>query len=367
MTSIGSPKHPRSGSTLVVDEAWTNTRAWALLAVPIVLVNLVLGAGVAWSTVATAERSITEIGELDAGGRHVLRLVPTASETLPAALCERLRVLNGVHAAYGVGDAAPTRLATGALVTTQQATPGLGDYLDLPPRSRGGSHVLTGATVAARNGFVTGGSLAFDDAAPGALAGKVVTTTRLPQTPRTTALDDSVIIELPTGAPATECRVEPVAGARLDLAAALPAVAAPEVDVRAVPLRPDIELEDEPDRRLAALPGNLLTLGAGAVAGLLLLAWWFIRRAEWALYRTFGMSTVALGALALAEWTIACGAPLVLGGLWGLAATSPGTVDLAYHLAALNLTTTVLITLTAVGAWTAYTRAFSAALALRGL
>lgn len=337
-----------------------------MLTIPLMTVAVALGAGVTWTTVDTADRSVREIRELDTAGRDVLRLLPVSSDTLPAALCHALQGVDGVDVAYGMGAVDQARLATGVLVTTQEATAGARRYLRLPPPRWPGAQVLTGATLSEREGFVSGGWLQFAADQTTIAAGQVARTTTLAQTARTTAVDDSVILELPLRGAATECRIEPVAGARLDVAAALPALAASTAETRVLPLRPDIETEDEPDRRLASIPGNLTTVGAGAVTALLVLAWWYVRRAEWALYRTFGLRMPAIGAIALLEWAIVCGLPLVVGGAWGIAASTPGSVDIAYELAALNLAAAGLISVAVVALWTAYARAFSAALALRG-
>lgn len=348
-------------------EACANTRAWATLAIPFGLLSLGLGFVVTWPTVTTAERSIAEITALDEGGRQVLRVVPPQGTPIPAGFCDRLQALDSVAAAYGIGEIEQARLSTGALITVQEATAGIDNYLHLSRTEYAGTTALAGSSVSERNGFVDGAWVQFGELAPPTLAGRFAQTVVVDQSERTTNLDDSLIVDLPLSGSAIECRVEPVPGARLDLAGGLPALSSSGDRLEVAPLRPDIETEDEPDRRLAGLPGNLATLGSGILLGLVMLSWWYIRRAEWALYRTYGLSTAALGVLGLLEWALVCALPLVVGGLWGIAATTPGSIEVAYRLAAANLVITGLVSATAIGLWTAFTRAFSPALALRGL
>lgn len=350
---------------LALSEATANARVWAILTVPLGALSLMLGAGLTWSTAEAANDSLTEIEMLRSTGRHVLRVIPVGEKMLPAAFCEQLRSVRSIHASYGVGPVGQTLLSTGVSVTTQQATAGIWDFLDVLPIDNGARGALTGATVSDRNGLVDGGWLEFADLRGDGVA-EVAQTRVLELSPRTTSFDDSVILDLPLSAEVSECRVEPVAGTRIDVATALAALTPAEA-VAVVSLRPDIEDVDEPDRRLMALPGSLATGGAGVVGGLGILGWWFIRRAEWALYRTFGLSLTAIWLLASLEWFIVCCAPMVIGGLWGIAATTTGTADLAYRLAAFNLIAALLIALATTALWGGYIQAFSTNLALRGL
>lgn len=356
----------RAGPGALAREALANVRAWGALSVVIVLVAAGLGAYVTWSSADVAQRSMVEAGELDEAGRQVLRLVPDEG-LLPAAACEALRANDAIAAAYGVGQVTQARLASGALVTVQDATDGVWDYLSLVQPGSTDLWVISGASVSEREGLVDAGWLAFGDGGPPSTAGQLVQTTVLDAGPRTGNLDDSIVVTLSTTGLAAECRVEPVDGARDELVAGLAASVGGAATVRTLPLREDLEAVDEPERLLRAVPGNLATLGAGGIVGLLVLAWWFVRRAEWALYRTFGVGTAGVAAVALAEWVAVCGLPLVVGGLWGIALTEPGSVDLAYELAGLNLAIAGLVALAAVGLWCAYSRVASSALALRGM
>lgn len=356
----------RRGALLITAEAVRNVRAWAALTGSLIVLSAVLGAVLSWSTATTADRSARQIADLDDGGRQVLRIVPSAAR-LPAAFCDRLRALPSVSAAYGIGSLGRARLSTRSAVTTLAATAGVYDYFGVAVSAKRGATVLAGATVTERNGFVDGGWTRFDSTGPSRSGSHHVTTRTLEQTPRTGDVDDVIIVDLALSASAVECRVEPVDGAREALAASLAALAPRDSAVRVVSLRPDIELADEPDRRLASLPGNLATLAVGGSMSLALAAWWFVRRAEWALYRAFGMTSLGLGALALVEWLLVCGLPMAAGGAWGLAATPAGSVDTAYMLAASNLAVAIAITLTTVGAWSMYLRVFSPSLALRGM
>lgn len=355
----------RAGPGILVREALANVRAWRALAILLAVAAAGLGGFVSWSSASTVDRNVRAAAELDDAGRQVLRLIGVDGP-LPAAACESLRGIDTVAAAYGVGPISQARLSTGALVTVQQATAGIARYLGVQDRDRVESWVLTGATLSEREGLIDDGWLAFGPVAPDGLAGRVVTTERLEARPRTQNLDDSVIISLMPDQEADECRVEPVAGARPALVVGLTAVVS-GIPVRVLPLREDIEIVDEPERRMRAVPGDLATFGAGGVLAVLVLGWWFVRRSEWALYRTFGLGVWGIAALAVVEWLVVCGVPLGLGGLWGLALVTPGSVDLGYTVALLNLGSSTLVASVAVGLWVGYARIASAALALRGI
>lgn len=359
-----------SNARFLLREPWSNVTGWKAVALLIAIASAALGAGVAWSTVTTADRSLGEIAVLEETGRHVLRVVPTggsAGGRLPGAFCDGLQSIDAVRASYGLVDTDQLRLVTGELVTRQRVTPGVLGYLHREASSAAEPALLIGATIASRLGAVDGSYVRFAADAPAEISSRTSRAGVLASTPRTDDLDDSVIEIVAPTEPVSECRVEPEPSAKAQLAAALPALAPADSDVEVVALRPEIETQDEPDRRLLVLPGDLATRGAAMLAGLVLVAWWYIRRAEWALYRTFGMSTRAMGALAVLEWLIVCAAPMLLGGLWGIAVSTPGAEDVAYRLAGMNLAVAILLTAVAPGLWAAVGRLSSTNLALRGM
>lgn len=351
---------------LSVQEALGNVRGWLTVATLIAILAAAVGAAITSHTVHSAEADVTQIETLQLEGRHVLRVVPQAGR-IDSAFCDGLQANSAVLSSYAVLEVRQVGLTIGQAVTTQLVTAGFLRYFDVASHAVPGSmpRAIVGSTLAGRLGIVDGGWIAFNTDAPLGLAGQVVTTQVLPQTLRSTSVDDSVVIVHAPTMGATECIVEPQPAARTDLAASIDALASVAVDV--LPLDPDIAAQTEPDRRLAALPADIVTLGGSGVAILALLAWWFLRRAEWALYRAFGMRSGALVGIAVAEWTGVIAIPMLIGGAWGIAFTRTGTAELAYHLGIDNLAVALVISSAAVGVWSAYSVSSSVNLALRGM
>jgi len=279
----------------------------------------------------------------------VLR-VDAVDRSLPATHCDGLESFALIRAAFGVISTRQLRLSTGTTVTVQEVTPGFGRFVGTPGTAQAASRdALVGGTIAARIGATDGGWLSFD-VPSSRLAAAVLTTDVLAVSPRTSAFDDSVVITQPA--------------ARAELAGSLGAVAPERVTISAY--RPDIETETEPDRRLAALPGNLLTIGGAGLLALTLLGWWFVRRAEWALYRSFGVGALGLVGVAVTEWAIAVGGPVLAGGMWALAASDVSVELVAVQLGLANLAVTVVASFLAVGLWIAYVPRASVNILLRG-
>jgi hypothetical protein len=350
----------------ILYEGVANIRGWAVAAVVIGAIAAGIGGATAWSSAHTADDSLAAIAHLELRGRHTVRVVPAGS--VPAAACDRIQSVQSVSAAFAIVRTTTARTTLGATLTVQFATPGIANFLGLPTSQAGRvDAVFAGATAAARYGLVTGGTLRFASGAPAGLAGKTVTTFQLPQSPRTSTLDDSILVLVPPSGAVDSCIVDIAPEAKTTLGRGLAAMFPHPDAVGVLPYNAAIETVDEPDRRLHAVPADVVTLGGAGLLVVLTLGWWFARRGEWALYRVLGIAAGRLTAIAAIEWLIVIAVPMMIGGAAGLVAAGADTARLALELGALNLAIGVLAASVAIGLWTAYVASVSVFRTLRGL
>lgn len=356
-----------SRARFLVAEARSNVLAGSVVALLVVIVAGLASGLLVSTTVRTAANALDRQSYLDASGRQVLRVLPTGREQVSAAFCESLGALDGVRSAFGLLHGPRARLANGVLTSTQAVTTGFAQYASAPaPLLEWDRWVYVGSSLALRAGVADAG---WAHVIAGTQQGgsSVMRVRVLPPTVRNQEVDDTVVMMLPVAGAVAECRVDPEAASRTSIVIGIPALAPAGQPVVVQPLRPDIERNREPENQLADLAGSLLAYSTGALCGLCCLGWWYVRRVEWALYRSFGLGFSSLALLAVLEWAMVTGAPMAIGAAWGLAVARPGTSSSAYHLALWSLAIAIALSLSIVGIWVAYLRRSSTAQALRGM
>jgi hypothetical protein len=244
-------------------------------------------------------------------GAHVLVVMTTDGSDLPAARCDELNSVSGVLSAGAVigADRVDAALPDLRRITVLSATPGLPAIYwpgDPPPRDAG---LAAGASVAADLGLVAGAVLPVTgDGGPRDLP----IASAPGHSPRAQDNDLVLVQVVPPIGRTTECLVEAAPGAARSVEAALvgwfPGGATSIQPYFSVP-----ETGRNPQQEFGSRLSLWLPIAAGVLVALTVLAWWAVRRAEFALYAVMGLRPPGLALMLLTEWTVLCLLPGCIG------------------------------------------------------
>ena len=302
--------------------AWTEARAnVASAGLPVLLIRLVAfaaAAGLSWVSITAADHAIDAAARLDDDGRQLLIVnARSASDPVDAGYCARLAGLEGVRTSGGTLVEGNVRLASGQDVPLVRVTSGLSKVV--APTLRRPSPVLLGGTLAGEVGIPSAGArvgvVGDDDVVD------VATAVPLPVTGRSESFDDGLLVVDASLEQVDTCYVEPSPRERDAVIAAIGSLAPPDRPVVVVPFRDDLERDRSPERDLARAAGGPLSAVIAVVLGLVPAAWWYARRQELVLYRTFGLAIGQLRLLLAYEWLATVGVAVVAGTAWATWAT----------------------------------------------
>lgn len=305
-------RHGRRPVLVVWREAKSNVASSPIAAAVIRAASFLVAGMLCWASTTAADAALDAARTLDHEGRQLLVVSrETGDAGVPAAYCEALRRLPGVVASGGADTASTVRLTTGQDVPIQIVTPGFLAVLDEPITA--GPALRLGGTLADDLGANDGPSriVIADGAEP-----ETVVVAPLPIGPRTGSIDDSLVAVAPPLGTVDTCIVEPEVEARAGLVASIASLSPPTVPVIVLAFREDLERDRSPERDLARVSGGPLTLVVAALLALTLMAWWYARRQELTLYRTFGLAGRHLRALLMFEWILVVFLPAVAGAAW---------------------------------------------------
>lgn len=349
----------------VLEEAAANIIAWAMA---VCLVIFTIGFASALATtrnITTAANAYNEIERMDTAGRHVLVVSPAIpGESLIASYCDSLRNRGGIKTAFGVGSGPIVKLGNGYNAPVMFTTKGFADFVSAPPTPTG---LYVGASLAKLAGIENDSWVSLPRITGLNVARSVQVASTLSQSTRTANFDDSLVVVIPpTEIAVDECWVETESPVPQGITGSIGNVANNGLHTAIRPLKADLANRTEPEVTLAAVPGDLTSIMVGAGAAVILLAWWYIRRAEWALYRSFGIGTVRLVGVASAEWLTVIALAQIIGAFWGTAIAGTGHYYSAYLLGAKNVVMSVLVSAIAVPLWAGWLSRASVARVLRG-
>lgn len=342
-------------------EARANVWAWrALTSVVAIAACGVVGIGFLSTSRSAADAA--RLGRaLDLAGRQVLVLNSPVGETLSAVTCERLRALPQAKAAFALSpDPGLADLGAAGRVTVLRASPGLADYFGVATGP--GRAVYAGPGLAERAGLVTGAQVSMVlDGAPS----EPVPVTVVERSPRTGLIDDAIVVVDATAFGAEQCFVEAVPGSRAPLVVAIPAFLPYGSALRSEPLDAVLEADGRPERHLADLAGGFRVWSGALLLLALPLALWFARRAEWALYSSFGVARSRVVLIAAIEWWLIVGLPGLLAGMWGVLWSPTDAGAVPFVVASWNAVAMLAVGIGVVPLWAAYLRSSPAVEALK--
>lgn len=342
--------HGRSTSRALLSEAWSNLWAWRTVTIPFAILIAVISGFTLLRTandVASAQRSARS---LDEQGRQVL-FVRSAGSTLSARSCERVRSSGSVRTAFALAaETEVVRTSLGSRVTLLEVSPSFVDFVETLATTVRPDSVLVGESLAERSGLVDGALLSVERDG----TTRIERVTVLSRSPRTGFFDDAVVVIDASDFGAERCVVEAEPGHRPSISESLPSLFAANPPAVVEPFDPVLESNTTPERELAASGGDVGVVGAGLLMGLLVLASWYVRRAEWAIYRSLGLRLVGIAAMALIEWIVLIGVPIASAGLWTTLAAPTDTGSTPVSIGAWNLVAAASVAFLAVPAWITY-------------
>lgn len=347
----------------IAHEARENVVAWAGVA----LLGAAMVAGLALAVshrgVRLAGAAYAEVARLDSAGRNVLRVVADGGGKLPSRYCDSLGHIAVTRSAFGLSTGPRLRLANGVVASSFVVTPGATRFLRVTPR---GHETYIGAGLARRAGITEGGWTSFATARSLVSPGGVREISVVTDADRTRSFDDAVVVlKSPSSGVSDECWVEAAPGASALLSAAIGNLSADGARISVVPLRPDLPSGADQESELRGLPGELSAVSAGLLSTLWVLAIWFVRRQEWALYQSFGIRRRAMIGIALSEWAVLAALPLMLGTAWGVATAGTHLDGRAYRIGLANGAVALALSLVAVPLWCVFLHRSSVARTLR--
>lgn len=342
-------------------EACHNVAAWAVVSLGCITLVAGLALAVSRDGVRRAGTAFSVMAELDGAGRDVVRVVAQERGLLPSAFCDSLGSMSVARSSFGITPGPRLRLANGVVASSFVVTPGAARYLR--PRSPNAGSMI-GKVLARKAGLTEGSWLSFGIRRRAA-GPEARTVSLISGSERSRSFDDAALLVKPPTGGSSECWVEAVRGGSGQLSSAIGNLGPSGVRIAVVPLRPDLAVRGDPEATLRRLPGELNTLTAGLVSAVIVLAFWFIRRQEWALYRSFGTQRPVVLGIALVEWIALAAVPLAIGTAWGVATAGANLDERAYRLGATNAAVALLVSLCAVPLWATYLRVASVVGTLR--
>jgi hypothetical protein len=253
-------------------------------------------------------------------GSHVFVVTAVDRAELPAARCDELNSVSGVGSAGAIVDVeqAHARLPDFRYLALASVTPGLPAIYWPRGVTAADAGVTAGASVAEDLGLVPGALL------PVAVGGEPrdlpIAVVSEPS-PRAQQHDLALVQVVPPAGVTLECLVEARPGAARAVEAALIGWF-PGVTTTVTPFLAAPDTGRTPQQEFDARLSLWLPVAAGALVALVVLAWWTIRRAEFALYAVMGLRPAGLALMLAIEWAVLCLLPAAVGITNALGATA---------------------------------------------
>jgi hypothetical protein len=293
-------------TSVILREAYANVLAHRVLATIVVLIAAVAPLTAVVLDLSEVHGSNQREGELTARGAMVFSVTTADRRPLPAARCDELGSVAGISSAGGITrlELVHSALPDGRFLSFASATPGLAAVLWPGVAPRDG--VVVGAAIASELGLVAGATLPLEYGVELEVGTVAAPSTRSPD-------HDLLVLEsVPPVGNTFECLVESEPGARARVEALLLgwfSGAATAVTPYFLPPDTGRSPQAEVNERSSAW----FPVAAATLVGLGMLAWWAIRRAEFALYGVMGLDRRGLLRMLVAEWAVLCLLPGAVG------------------------------------------------------
>lgn len=340
-------------------EAVTNLWTWRAITIPLTLIMSILVGGYFTSTAGSVSASEQDAINKDLAGRYVIT-VGADGQPIESTICERMRNVDGVLTSFALADEyTPHRLGNKVRASVADVSPGFIDYVDAGMNLQGQkSSVLIGADIAERAGLVTGAHVRLEAENPIAANQESNTDHQvvvIDRTVRTGLSDDLIATVNADSFLARYCIVESRPGASADIATGIRAlVPGGSASVNAL----DAALEDDrtPETSIRSAIGGPVVWMAGLLFSLIPLAFWYVRRAEWALFFAFGVNMRWHTIATVVEWLLLVALPVTLGVAWAIVLSPATTSWLGFKIALLNVGSILTLSLIVIPLWLAYLR-----------
>ncbi|MCU1441314.1 MAG: hypothetical protein JWP85_2311 [Rhodoglobus sp.] len=294
---------------VIVREAYANALAHRALAGILVLIAAIAPLAAVTLDIVDVHGSVERERELAARGSTVFSVTAVDRQLLPATRCDALGTVTGVASAGGITavERVHSALTDRRPLTFVSATPGLAAVLW--PGTTAVDGVIVGASIGSQLGLVAGAVLPIAQAV--AIRSLPVGAVAQPST-RSADYDLLVLQSVPPRGGTYECLVESEPGARARVEAVLLgwfSGTATAVTPYFVPPDTGRTPQQEASERTSAW----FPLAAAGLVALGMLAWWVIRRSEFALYGVMGLSRDGLVLMLVTEWAMLCLLPGSIG------------------------------------------------------
>ena len=296
-------------SDVIVREAYANVLAHRVLSGILVLLAAVAPLVAVTLDLVDLHGSVEREHELTARGSTVFSVTAVDRTPLPAARCDALGTVTGVASAGGITtvELVHSALADRRFLSLVSATPGLAPVLW--PGTPAVDGVVVGAAIGSELGLVAGAALAIvrADAVHTLPVGAVA-----PASTRGSDHDLLVLQSVPPRGGTYECLVESEPGARESVEAVLLGWF-PGTPTAVTPYFLPPDTGRTPQQEANERTTVWLPLAAAALIALAMLAWWLIRRSEFALYTIMGLASDGLVLMLFTEWAMLCLVPGSIG------------------------------------------------------
>lgn len=285
--------------------------------------SFVVGALIAITSGAALAGSFIDLQRIESlqaeqvyAGSNVVSVTPSSADrgnTLDAARCDGLRSIEGVRSAGAImasyevfSDASPSERF--AII---EVTPG---YLQLAyPRDSliATASTVAGASVVDRLGMRSGATFA-SRSRDGRQAFSIPIDEATNEPARREPFDRAVMIAVAGTGNVFECLVEAQPGKIDAVSAATQSWFAP-IAVTVRPELPNNSLAADPAAELTTRFSQWLPIALGAALVIVTLSSWWGRRADYAIYRAFGLSVAQLALFLTVETAITLWLPVIIG------------------------------------------------------
>lgn len=300
---------------VTVGEAVKNLGSTVALSATVAVLSMAIGVAVPTATAIEVGSIERDARRATSAGINVMSVTVENRGPISAARCEDLGRVSGVLSAGGIVARESISLITRPHEALEliRATPGAVRVLWPNQRTQASaSSVIAGSIVATLHGLGENSILGYR-VARGSEVNYAIVGATAPASARGERLDNTIVIASAPVGVVTECLVESMPGARDDVLLALEGWFPRDAGVVISPFYLPDSSWSSPDERLETRMSQQFPLLGAVALTAAVLAVWFARRADFALYRHLGMSRRRLLLMQVAEAVMLVILPASLG------------------------------------------------------
>ena len=310
-------RRSRMRVSTVVHESIANLWSRRMVTLAIALIAVMLGALTAALSFIDVSRYVALVDDMTSRGANVLLV--TSSEGLSAKSCEALVHEDSVMSSGVRVSSGQLRISAPAEIEVLTRSVSQGYLQAMWPGMTAGPGVVIGAELAERLGVESGSYIAAS--VPGAPADSTLQVGAVaPHTERDPAANDTLFMVVPASGNARQCLVETYPRTA-EGTAALVLARMQESNVHVAPIFAPSSGTPDPRETFKDRYSQYLGVAGALMLGVLLLGYWLLRAADFALYRVLHVPIRHLSVGLLVETLVIAAVPMSLGFLLGYAAT----------------------------------------------